>query len=321
MGTISEKLEYLYVTKDKIAEAIQEKGVDVSTSDTFRSYADKIKSIKTSSGIPYTINNKIPIQKIEGPEMEGSDTSIITTNGETYVISYDFNENHEYNFNNFDTSLLTSLSASYEYMEDYDVYSVRSGLFMFGPKTLEVGDWNTDNVTEMIGTFNMCFQLESLDLSGWNTSNVTNMDDMFGYCYALTSLDLSSFDFSKITTFQDGLFYKCITYERDTTNKKMIYTKNLVSLIGSHTLEEVQTGTITVFNGLTCEIYLGSKVCDYNYSSQFYEYFDLNYSTLLAIVKGIGKVSGITLHIGSSNLSKLSSSDKKIATDKGWTLA
>lgn len=45
MGTTADKLSYLSNTKDAIKSAISAKGVSVSESDTFRSYADKISSI------------------------------------------------------------------------------------------------------------------------------------------------------------------------------------------------------------------------------------------------------------------------------------
>lgn len=45
MGTLADKLQYLKDTKDAIMNAIIEKGVAITSSDTFRSYADKIKSI------------------------------------------------------------------------------------------------------------------------------------------------------------------------------------------------------------------------------------------------------------------------------------
>lgn len=45
MGSISDKLSYLEETKQEIADAIVEKGQTVQDSDTFRSYADKIKEI------------------------------------------------------------------------------------------------------------------------------------------------------------------------------------------------------------------------------------------------------------------------------------
>lgn len=46
----SDKLNYLVETKDAIKEAIVEKGVSVSNTDTFRSYANKIKDITSGGG-------------------------------------------------------------------------------------------------------------------------------------------------------------------------------------------------------------------------------------------------------------------------------
>lgn len=47
MSVTTEKLAYLQGTKEEIRNAIIEKGVDVSTSDTFRSYAGSIRKIST----------------------------------------------------------------------------------------------------------------------------------------------------------------------------------------------------------------------------------------------------------------------------------
>lgn len=48
MGTLADKLQYLKDTKDAIMNAIIEKGVEITSSDTFRSYADKIAQISGS---------------------------------------------------------------------------------------------------------------------------------------------------------------------------------------------------------------------------------------------------------------------------------
>lgn len=48
MGTISDKLAYLQETKELIRQAIVSKGQSVSTTASFRSYANKIKAITTS---------------------------------------------------------------------------------------------------------------------------------------------------------------------------------------------------------------------------------------------------------------------------------
>ena len=50
MATINDKLTYLAGTKDAIKQAIINKGVSVSDSDTFRSYASKISSIQSGGG-------------------------------------------------------------------------------------------------------------------------------------------------------------------------------------------------------------------------------------------------------------------------------
>lgn len=46
MGTINEKLNYLLQTKEDIKQAIKGKGVEITDSDSFRSYAEKIGTIK-----------------------------------------------------------------------------------------------------------------------------------------------------------------------------------------------------------------------------------------------------------------------------------
>lgn len=49
MGTVSDKINYLNGTKNAIKNAIVAKGVSIGNSDTFRSYAQKIGLIQTSS--------------------------------------------------------------------------------------------------------------------------------------------------------------------------------------------------------------------------------------------------------------------------------
>jgi len=44
--SLADKLNYLLETKNLIKDAIREKGVEISDTDTFRSYAEKILSIK-----------------------------------------------------------------------------------------------------------------------------------------------------------------------------------------------------------------------------------------------------------------------------------
>lgn len=52
MGTINEKLNYLLQTKENIKQAIKGKGVEITDSDSFRSYAEKIGIIKAGGDEP-----------------------------------------------------------------------------------------------------------------------------------------------------------------------------------------------------------------------------------------------------------------------------
>ena len=59
MGNINDKLDYLETTKTLIKQAIQNKGVTVSDTDTFRSYASKIAEIESGDSTQSLIRDFI----------------------------------------------------------------------------------------------------------------------------------------------------------------------------------------------------------------------------------------------------------------------
>ena len=73
--------------------------------------------------------------------------------------------------------------------------------------SLDVSNWNTSKVTNMMGTFMKCSALTSLDVSNWNTSNVTTMWGMFNNACSLKTLNLNSWDVSKVTDMTN--MFKC----------------------------------------------------------------------------------------------------------------
>ena len=75
------------------------------------------------------------------------------------------------------------------------------GMFKYCDKlrSINFGEIDTSEVTDMSEMFFGCKRLKELDLLSFNTSNVTNMSDMFADCYDLISLDLDLFDTSKVT--------------------------------------------------------------------------------------------------------------------------
>ena len=63
---------------------------------------------------------------------------------------------------------------------------------------LNVGNFNTNNVTTMTALFYNCSKLTELDVSKFNTSKVIHMQRMFGECNSLTYLNLNNFDTTAI---------------------------------------------------------------------------------------------------------------------------
>ena len=152
-------------------------------------------------------------------------------------------------------------------------------------------DFDTSAVTDMRSMFYGC-NLSTLDLSSFDTSAVTDMNNMFKYCERLTALDLSSFDTSAVN-FMDGMFYNC---------------NNLTTIIGNHTLEEVQAGTVKAMRGLKVSI-------------SFSDSPNLERASILALFYGLADLTGktkrtVVLHATAK--ARLAAEDIKIATDKNW---
>ncbi|MBC8645288.1 BspA family leucine-rich repeat surface protein [Flavobacterium lindanitolerans] len=60
-----------------------------------------------------------------------------------------------------------------------------------------VGNWNTQNVTNMFGMFANAYAFNQ-NISSWNTQNVTNMSTMFNYAVAFNQ-DISNWNTSNVT--------------------------------------------------------------------------------------------------------------------------
>ena len=68
-----------------------------------------------------------------------------------------------------------------------------------GLTSLDLKNFDTQNVTDMSWMFKGCSALTSLNLKNFDTQNITNMRKMFYDCKALTSLDLQHFNTKKVT--------------------------------------------------------------------------------------------------------------------------
>ena len=106
-----------------------------------------------------------------------------------------------------DCSLLSSINLS-----NYNTNNVTDMSHMFSIcsslNSINLSNFNTNNVTDMNGMFSNCYSLNSINLSNFNTNNVTNMSWMFSHCSSLNSINLSNFNTNNVTDMH-YMFYKC----------------------------------------------------------------------------------------------------------------
>ena len=205
----------------------------------------------------------------------------------TYLYYEEFGEIKSMLFNDGDASVI----QIYSYVISGKPLSYRC---WDRTQKVEFKNFDTSSMTNMSHMFQYCKYLTQLDLSKFNTASVTNMAYMFDNCPGLKSLDISSIDASSVdsTLF---MFYDCTS---------------LTSIIGTHTLEEVQAGTVKAMRGLKYSI-------NFSYSS------NLERASILALFNGLADLTGktketISLHVTAK--ARLTAEDIKIATDKNWNV-
>ena len=165
--------------------------------------------------------------------------------------------------------------------------------FKFCPK------FDTSAETNMSNMFSDCKTLTTIPLL--NTANVTSMSSMFSHCTSLTSIP--QFDTSKVTNMM-MMFYNCssLTSIPLLDTSKIVNTMYMFSKCGKLT-------TLGGFTGLNVDL-------------------DLSPCPLLtkeSILNVFNKAANVTsspktLTLGTTNLSKLTDTEKAIATRKGWVL-
>ena len=142
---------------------------------------------------------------------------------------------------------------------DFSSYTSMNGMFQgySSLQQLDVSGWDTSKVTNMNVMFQGCSSLQQLDVSGWDTSKVTSMNGMFQGCSSLQQLDVSGWDTSKVTSIYN-MFHSCSSlqsldlsmWDASLINISMYSTfylcKNLKSIIGEKTLQDVENGTVAL---------------------------------------------------------------------------
>ena len=233
-----------------------------------------------------------------------------------------------------------------------------SGVFrLCGSLTsLDVSNWDTSNATNMNGVFENCSKLTSLDVSNWNTSSVNNMSSIFKGCSGITSLDLSNWDTSNVTS-MGNMFHNCSELTSlDVSNFDTSKVTNIASMFdGCSKLTSIDmsgwdvtslTWAVYLFYGCsslqTIDLTGWSTTCsmdnnvfngcgnltslkwgpNWKSSTGLDACNKLTTESLKDLLANLATVTdGQTLRLGSTNLAKLTDSEKAIATNKGWTLS
>lgn len=168
---------------------------------------------------------------------------------------------------------------------------------------LDVSNWDTSKVANMYNMFYSCSKLTQLDVSNFNTSKVQYMHYMFTSCSSLTQLDVSNWDTSNVTN-MGNMFNSCKSLTLlDVSNFDTSKVTNMSNFIAN---------TSVLQNFISCAIPVS-----FGASGTV-----LTHDSLMSIINNLTTVATTqTLTLGSTNLAKLSSEEKAIATNKGWTLA
>ena len=179
--------------------------------------------------------------------------------------------------------------------------------------------------------FNNCYPLISVSLPAGFGSASTSLGSCFSYCAALTSLSLPA-GFGQAATSLGSCFENCFTltslslpagFGQAATNVTRCFygCVSLVSLV-------LPTGFGQAATNLGLCFYGCLSLADITGNPNFKASLDLSgctkltHDSLMVVINGLQTVTTTQkLTLGSTNLAKLTDEEKKVATDKGWTLA
>lgn len=169
--SIAEKAEYLIETKNQIKEAIKGKGVEVSDTDTFRSYANKIEEIKSGGNLT-----------------DNFSTNWETSNSYNMIIQKLTKEIPNSILQEaFNNQAVIRLDQSFAYCQNL--------------QELDLSNCNTSSVNSMQ---NMCAgsnNLKKIFMRNLNLNNCNAINSAFSSLKVLQEIDFSGTDTSHISTF------------------------------------------------------------------------------------------------------------------------
>lgn len=158
--------------------------------------------------------------------------------------------------------------------------------------------------TDFANCFFSCRSMTSLTLPANFGQAAANLGSCFHNCVKLTSL-----------TLPDGFGQNAITLYNCFSGDSRLTSLHLPTGFGQNS-----TNNTNCFNNCSA---LTDITGNPNFKRSLDLHFCLNltHDSIMVVINGLQTVTGQTLTLGTANLAKLTDEEKKIATDKGWTLA
>jgi len=156
-----------------------------------------------------------------------------------HIIKYIFKNNFTKIINLFsECNSLISLNLS-----NFNTENVTDMSYMFfdckSLKNIDLSNFNTENVIDMERMFYNCNSLTNINLSNFNTQNVIDMREMFNGCKSLTNINLSNFNTQNVK-YMSGMFNGCKSLKN--INLSNFNTQNVTDMsemfFGCNTLEK-----------------------------------------------------------------------------------
>ena len=210
-GNYENKLIISVVSNSYTPKAIMTEGPDFNSKlKSLETTTDKIEHFKKSAVVPTASINTVNI------EDEESECEIKLWLDPTDKTAYYYTEPEKVYLNE-DSSGMFGRSEYGDRIKNiididtsnFDTSNVTSMLGMFSGMSnltsLDLSNFNTENVETMQEMFFLASHLNALNLSSFNTQKVRNMLNMFYRVSSLTSLNLSNFDTSRVMN-MGGMF-------------------------------------------------------------------------------------------------------------------
>ena len=326
---IQYKLAYLEETKRLIQEAIAAKGVDVSDTDTFRSYADKISSIQSGgsiagapSGMKFVNSTftTVPTEIIPYLEQQ-TDLSGIFENCKnlTTVSSIDASKATSMEKMFYNCQKLKTLSQ----IKTLNV-TTTNNMFYFCKALESVPLFDTSKVIDLSSMFVSCTSLTSVPL--FDTSKATSMEKTFNSCTSLQTVPLLN---TNSVVNMSGMFYGCSSL---TTVPQLDTSRcnNMYMMFGDcQNLQMIPLLNVSSVTNMSYILYGCSSLTNLGGFTGLKQDLELAYSPLLtadSIVNVINAAADMTsspktLTLHQDTFNKLTEEQIATATAKGWNIA